>query len=107
VSFAAVNQGLAAAFRGIGRFVAVLVATIGLAAAVVSTVPALVGQLYDLTPLGPALHALQSVTAGGALAGPVGLLVVWMLAGLALTTAAIARHRVIPAGQLARWSRAN
>ncbi|MCG2796900.1 MAG: hypothetical protein L6367_00005, partial [Cellulomonas sp.] len=106
VAFASVNQGLAAAFRGIGRFVAVLVATIGLAAAVVSTVPALVGSLYDLTPLGPALHALQSVTAGGALAGPVALLAVWTLAGLALTTAALVRHRVIPAGQLARWSRA-
>ncbi|MBU4214918.1 MAG: hypothetical protein KJ792_09710 [Actinobacteria bacterium] len=107
VAFAAVNQGLAAAFRGIGRFVAVLVATIGLAAAVVSTVPALVGSLYDLTPLGPALHGLQSVTAGGALAGPIGLLAVWTLAGLALTTAALARHRVVPAGQLARWSRAS
>jgi putative membrane protein len=106
VSFAAVNQGIAAALRGIGRFLAVLLATIGLASAVISTVPAMVGSLYAGSPLGPALAALQSVTGAGSIAGPVALLVIWGLGGLALTTAALARHRVIPAGQLARWSRA-
>jgi putative membrane protein len=106
VAFAAINQGLAAALRGIGRFLAVLLATIGLASAVISTVPAFIGSAYAVSPLGPALQAMQSVTAGGAIAGPIALLMVWGLGGLALTTAALARHRVIPAGQLARWSRA-
>jgi len=106
VAFAAVNQGLAAALRGVGRFLAVLLATIGLASAVISTVPAFIGSAYAVSPLGPALTAMQSVAAGGSIAGPVALLMVWGLGGLALTTAALARHRVIPAGQLARWSRA-
>ncbi|MCL2090609.1 MAG: YhgE/Pip domain-containing protein [Micrococcales bacterium] len=106
VAFAAVNQGLAAAFRGTGRFVAALVATVGLAAAVVSTVPQAVVDLYAGSPLGPALTALQDARGGGALAGPVLLLLAWTLGGLALTTAALARHRVVPAGTLARWARA-
>lgn len=105
VAFAAVNQGLAAAFRGIGRFVAALVATVGLAAAVVSTVPQAVVSLYAGSPLGPALAALQDAVGGGALAAPVLQLVAWTLGGLALTTAALARHRVVSAGTLARWVR--
>lgn len=105
VAFAAVNQGLAAAFRGVGRFVAALVATVALAAAVVSTVPQAVVDLYAGSPLGPALNAVQDAVGGGALAGPVLLLAAWTLGGLALTTAALARHRVVPAGTLARWAR--
>ncbi len=106
VAFAAVNQGLAAAFRGIGRFVAALVATVALAAAVVSTVPQAVVTLYAGSPLGPALDALQDALGGGGLTGPLLLLVAWTLGGLALTTAALARHRVVPARVLARWARA-
>ncbi|MCL2453718.1 MAG: hypothetical protein FWD18_00200 [Micrococcales bacterium] len=106
VAFAAVNQGLAAAFRGVGRFVAALVATVALAAAVVSTIPSLVENVYAGSPLGPALAALQGTMFGGALFGPVALLVFWTLGGLALTTAALARHRVVPARTLARWARA-
>ena len=104
VAFAAVNQGLAAAFRGVGRFVAALVATVALAAAVVSTVPGVLVDLYAGSPLGPALRAMQNAVGGGSLAGPVLLLVAWTLGGLALTTAALARHRVVPAGTLARWA---
>ena len=107
IAFAAVNQGLAAAFRGIGRFVAALVATVALAAAVVSTVPQAVVTLYAGSPLGPALDALQHAVGGsGSLVGPLLLLAAWTLGGLALTTAALARRRVVSAGTLARWARA-
>ncbi|MCL2850571.1 MAG: hypothetical protein FWE61_11115 [Micrococcales bacterium] len=105
VAFAAVNQGLAAAFGGTGRFVGALVATIALAAAVVSTVPQAVLDLYGGSPLGPALAGLQDAAGTGPIVGPVFVLAAWTLGGLGLTTAALARHRVVPAGTLARWGR--
>lgn len=106
VVFAAVNQGLVAAFRGVGRFVSVVIAVVALATVVVSTVPAVLDSAFGLLPPSPALGALQAVATGsGSVLGPVVLLVVWALVGLGLTVAAIARHRVVPAGQLARWAR--
>ncbi|HEY0118248.1 MAG TPA: hypothetical protein VGC04_05675 [Cellulomonas sp.] len=106
VAFAAVNQGLVAAFRGSGRFVAVVVAVVGLATAVVSTVPKLLDAVAGVLPVAPARAALQGVVTGDGVGGPVVLLVVWTVVGLALTTAAVARRRVVPAGRLARWVRA-
>ena len=106
VAFAAVNQGLVAAFRGTGRFVAVVVAVVGLATAVVSTVPKLLDAMAGVLPVAPARAALQGVVTGDGVAGPVVLLVVWTAVGVALTTAAVARRRVVPAGRLARWVRA-
>ena len=107
VVFAAVNQGLVAVFRGVGRFVSVVIAVVALAVVVVSTVPALLDSTFGLLPPSPALAAMQAVSTGnGSVLGPVMLLVLWALAGIGLTVAAIARHRVVPAGQLARWARA-
>jgi putative membrane protein len=106
VVFAAVNQGLVAAFRGTGRFVAVIVAVVGLATAVVSTVPRLLDDVAGVLPIAPARDALRGVVTGGGVGGPVVLLLVWAAIGLALTTAAVARRRVVPAGRLARWVRA-
>lgn len=106
VAFAAVNQGLVAAFRGTGRFVSVIVAVVGLATAVVSTVPRLLDDVAGMLPIAPARAALQAVVTGSGVGGPVALLVVWTVVGLALTTAAVARRRVVPAGRLARWVRA-
>lgn len=107
VAFAAVNQGLVAVLGGVGRFVSVVIAVVGLAGAVVSTVPSLVEHVFTALPLATALDGLQGVVtgqggAGGAIAG----LLVWTLVGLAASTAAVARRRVVPAGQLARWVRA-
>ncbi len=107
VAFAAVNQGLVAVFRGVGRFVSVVIAVVTLATVVVSTVPSVLESTFGLLPPSPALAAMQAVATGsGSVLGPVTLLVVWALAGIGLTVAAIARHRVVPAGQLARWARA-
>lgn len=107
VAFAAVNQGLVAVFGGVGRFIAVLVAVVGLAGAVVSTVPALVVDLFTASPLSAALHGLQGVVTGESGAGTAAAaLVVWTVVGVAAATAAVGRRRVVPAGQLARWSRA-
>jgi len=107
VVFAAVNQGLVAVFRGVGRFVSVVIAVVALATVVVSTVPAVLDSTFGLLPPSPALAAMQAVSTGnGSVLGPVMLLVLWALAGIGLTVGAIARHRVVPAGQLARWARA-
>lgn len=107
VAFAAVNQGLVALLRGVGRFASVVIAVVALATVVVSTVPAVLESLFGLLPPAPALSAMQAVTTGsGSIAGPVALLVVWTVVGIGLTVSAIARHRVVPAGQLARWARA-
>lgn len=107
VAFAAVNQGLVALLRGVGRFASVVIAVVALATVVVSTVPAVLQSLFGLLPPAPALSAMQAVTTGsGSIAGPVALLVVWTVVGIGLTVSAIARHRVVPAGQLARWARA-
>ena len=106
VASAAVNQGLVALLHGVGRFVSVVVAAVGLAAVLVSTAPPVLDTLFRGTPLAPALDALQAVVVGGSAGGAVAQLVVWACAGVALTTVAVARRRVVPAGQLARWARA-
>lgn len=107
VAFAAVNLGLVALLRGVGRFAAVVVAVIGLGCMVISTTPPLLDQVFGLTPIAPALSLVQGVVTGhGGLLGPMLQLLAWTVAGLGATAAAIARHRVVPAGQLARWARA-
>jgi putative membrane protein len=107
IAFAAVNQGLVALLGGVGRFVSVVIAVVGLAGAVVSTVPAFVEDLFAAVPLSAALDGMQGVVTGqGGAGGPIALLVVWTLVGLAASVAAVARRRVVPAGQLARWARA-
>jgi putative membrane protein len=79
---------------------------VGLATAVVSTVPRLLDAVAGALPLAPARAAMQAVVTGASPAGPVALLVVWAVVGVALTTASVARRRVVPAGRLARWARA-
>ncbi|MGW6130347.1 hypothetical protein ACWFNE_10000 [Cellulomonas sp. NPDC055163] len=107
VAFAAVNQGLVAVLGGVGRFVAVVIAVVGLAGAVVSTVPPLVEHLFTALPLSAALGGLQGVVTGqGGAGGAIAALLVWTLVGLGASTAAVARRRVVPAGQLARWVQA-
>ncbi|WP_258724519.1 YhgE/Pip domain-containing protein [Cellulomonas sp. NS3] len=106
VAFAAVNQGLVAVLGGVGRFVSVVIAVVGLAGAVVSTVPALVEHLFRALPLSAALDGLQGVVTGqGGAGGAIAALLVWTLVGLGASAAAVARRRVVPAGQLARWVR--
>ncbi|WP_448631034.1 YhgE/Pip domain-containing protein [Cellulomonas soli] len=100
VAFAAVNQGLVAVLGGTGRLVSVVVAVVGLATAVISTVPSLVVDVAGVLPLNAALDGLQGVVLGqGGVGGAVALLLVWTAFGLGLTLSAVARRRVVPAGQ--------
>lgn len=107
VAFAALNQALAAAFGGIGRFVSMVVAVVALSTAVISTVPALLSDLAGALPTTTVLDGLRGVVDGtSGIGGTVVLLLLWTLVGLAVTTLAIGRKRVIEVGQLARWARA-
>lgn len=107
VSFAAVNQALAALLGGVGRFIAMVVAVVALATAVISTVPSELDQLSHLLPTAAVLDALRGVVLGtsGGWGGTVAL-VLWGVAGLAVTTLAVGRTRVVEVGRLARWARA-
>jgi putative membrane protein len=96
-AFAAVNQALVALLGGIGRFVSVVVAVVGLAAAVISTVPGVFDTVLGATPLATALDGLQGVVNGsGGVGGAMVGLLLWTAAGIALTTVAVARRRVVP-----------
>ncbi|WP_214403889.1 YhgE/Pip domain-containing protein [Pseudonocardia lacus] len=102
VAFAAVVQGLVAAFRGTGRFAAVVVAVVTLATGVVSTTPAALDGLAGLFPTAQAVDGLRGIVtgSGGVWSAAVGLLV-WAAAGLAVTTWAIARSRTVRMANLA------
>ncbi|MCI2416927.1 YhgE/Pip family protein [Saccharopolyspora sp. K220] len=101
VAFSAVNQALAAAFGGIGRFAAMLVGLIVLANGFIAAVPAVLGSLSEALPVGPAQDALRAITGGlNPDGGPIALLVVWALSGLAVTYLAIDRRRTARATEL-------
>lgn len=101
VAFTAVNQALAAALGGAGRFLAMLVGLIVLANGFVSAVPAALGNLSAALPVGPALDGLRAVLSGGTPgAGALVLLVVWALLGLGVTCLAVERRRTVRSGQL-------
>jgi putative membrane protein len=102
-SFAAVNQGLVALLGGLGRFVSMVAAVIGLGAGIISTVPGVFDDALAFLPLSAAQNALAGVVegTGGVGAAVVGLLI-WLLFGLLLTVAAIARRRVTSVRALSR-----
>jgi putative membrane protein len=107
VAFAAVNQALAALLGGVGRFVAMVVGVVALGTAVISTAPGVLTGVAALLPTAPALSAMRGVVLGtsGTAAGVV-TLVLWAALGLAVTTLAIGRTRVVEVGRLTRWARA-
>jgi putative membrane protein len=100
LAFTSVNQALAAALRGAGRFASMLVALVLLVTGFFAAVPAAVGQLASALPVGPAQDAVRAVIGGGSLGGSVALLVVWGLVGFAVTCLAIERQRTVRAGSL-------
>lgn len=103
VAFAAVNQALVAVFRGVGRWVAALVAVLVIATGVVSTVPGWLTSIAGLMPTAPADQAMLGVLAGagGVGSGVVGLCV-WAVLAFLVTVLAVARHRTVPARTLLR-----
>ncbi|WP_456846048.1 YhgE/Pip domain-containing protein [Cellulomonas sp. P5_C6] len=101
--FVVVNQGLAAAFGGVGRFVAVLVAVVALAVGLTSTVPPTVAGLSNLLPTAPGFGALLGALTGDtatARSAVVGLVLFGVL-GVLLVLAGVAARRRSRARDLA------
>lgn len=95
LAFAVVNQGLAAAFGGVGRFVAVLVGVVALAVGLSSTVPPSLDALAGLLPTTPALGLLLSTLTGGTGWADAFALVGFGLVGLLLVLAGVVRGRQV------------
>jgi putative membrane protein len=97
VAFAAVMQALIAVFGGAGRFIAMIVALVTLATGIVSTVPGALDTLFGFLPVAPAHEAVRAIVADTSGLAPaiIGLLV-WTLAGLAVSTIRVATERTVP-----------
>ncbi|WP_353808720.1 hypothetical protein [Agromyces sp. SYSU T00194] len=93
VVFALVNHGLAAAFDGVGRTLAALVAVVALVVGTSSTVPDPLEALAAFLPTGPADALLLAAIDVGSGWGPIVALLVWALVGAGLALAGIVRRR--------------
>jgi putative membrane protein len=104
VAFVAANQALAAALGHVGRGVSLLIAVLVIATGVVSTVPAVLEGLSAFLPVGPATVGLGRLVDPGT--GSVGLViasvVLWGIAGLAVTAIMVARQRTVRVAELLR-----
>jgi putative membrane protein len=104
IAFVAVNQALAAALGHVGRGISLLIAVLVIATGVVSTVPAVLEGLAAFLPVGPAIVGLGRLVEPGT--GSVGLViasvVLWGIAGLAVTTIMVARQRTVRVAELLR-----
>ena len=99
LTFVAINQALIALMGPVGRFVALVLIVFQLASAgatyPIQTTPDLFQTVHSWLPFTYAVEAFRSLIAGGSIGvGPaVGVLSVWLVAALAVTTVAAARAR--------------
>jgi putative membrane protein len=101
IAFAAVNQALVAAFGGAGRWVAALVGVLAVATGVVSTAPGVLSDIAGFMPTAPAYQGMvAALTSASGIGAAFGGLVIWTLAGLAVTMIAVARRRTASARDL-------
>lgn len=93
-SFTAVNHALAAWLGGIGRTIAVVLATVTAAVGTISAVPGVFGTIHGASPLAPALTGVRAIVAHSSMGvGPIGILVVLLAAGALLSLLAVVRRR--------------
>ncbi|HEX8488030.1 MAG TPA: hypothetical protein VF642_05755, partial [Propionibacteriaceae bacterium] len=96
LAFVAVNHALVAWFGGVGRFVSVVLVVLAAAGAITGAVPELFDSLRPFLPLSPALEGFRAIASGGTGAkAAVGLLLAWLLVGVAASVLAVARRRVV------------
>ncbi|GAA1961013.1 hypothetical protein [Agromyces allii] len=93
--FAVVNQGLAAAFGGVGRLVALAIGLVALVAGLTSTVPNAFTRLADAAPTASARTMLLATLTGDAAGGWLALLplALFGLLGAALVLAGVVARR--------------
>lgn len=95
LAFVAVNHALVAWFGGIGRFVSVAAVVLSTGAAITDAIPASLQQVIGFLPMTPALEGARAIASGGSgVGGSTGLLLAWLVAGLAAGVLAVARHRM-------------
>ena len=96
LAFVAVNHALVAWFGGVGRFVSVVLVVLAAAGAITSAVPELFDAVEPFLPLSPALVGFRAIASGGTgTQEAVGLLLAWLVVGLAASVLAVARRRVV------------
>ena len=99
LTFVAINQALIALMGPVGRFVALVLIVFQLASAgatyPIQTTPDLFQTVHSWLPFTYAVGAFRSLIAGGSIGvwPAVGVLSVWLLAALAVTTIAAGRAR--------------
>ncbi|MEH0379850.1 YhgE/Pip family protein [Cutibacterium acnes] len=94
VMFGLVNHSLAAWLHGLGRLISVVLVTATVAAGLASTVPAPVRWADAVSPLNPALRAVQAVVAGQNPAfGSLVAVVAWAVVALVASMGAVGRRR--------------
>lgn len=95
MAFVAVNHALVAWLGGVGRFVSVAAVVLSTGAAITDAIPGSLQQVIGFLPMTPALEGARAIASGGSgVGGSTGLLVAWLVAGLAAGVLAVARHRM-------------
>jgi putative membrane protein len=96
--FAAINQALVAWLGGVGRFLSVAMLVLAAAAAITSATPALLDVVTPYLPVTPALEGARAIVShGSGVLGSVGLLLAWLVVGVAAAVLTVARRRMLPA----------
>ncbi|MGA9100818.1 YhgE/Pip family protein [Aeromicrobium sp.] len=101
LAFTALNQMLVALLGGAGRFVALVLLALQLAAAggtyPIETSPGFFGFLHDLLPMSYTVHGLRVATAGGSegVGSDFFALAIFTVLGLALTVVAARRRQTV------------
>ncbi len=95
LAFVAVNHALVAWLGGIGRFVSVAAVVLSTGAAITDAIPSSLQQVIGFLPMTPALEGARAIASGGSgVGGSTGLLLAWLVAGLAAGVLAVARQRM-------------
>ena len=93
---------LVAWLGGVGRFISVGVVVLSVATAITHAIPEFLSGVVPFLPLTPAMEGARAIASGGPGAGgAAGLLLAWLLMGVAAGVLAVARHRVAKVPELA------
>lgn len=101
LAFVALNHALVAWLGGFGRFLSLAVVVLSAATAITNAIPPFLTSVVPFLPLTPALEGSRAIASGtSGAAGSAGLLLAWLVVGVAAGVLAIARHRMAKAPQV-------
>ncbi len=103
LTFVAINHALVAWFGRVGRFISFVFVVVALAPMLTDAMPSLLASLRSISPMSPALDAMRSwITSSTGTVVAVFQLVLWLLAGLGASAAAIVKNRTTSLDALAK-----